>query len=105
MKSHFVCRFVFCALALSGLSAVAFASAPPPSSPAAPAETAKWYKGNLHAHSLWSDGDDYPEMVADWYKKNGYHFLAISDGNILHQGTRWHELKAPLTVGGYVNHR
>jgi hypothetical protein len=21
-----------------------------------------WYKGNLHTHSLWSDGDDYPEI-------------------------------------------
>src|SRR5688572_875734 len=28
----------------------------------------QWYRGNLHAHTLWTDGDDYPEMVADWYR-------------------------------------
>ena len=33
-----------------------------------PAVDARWWKGNLHTHSLWSDGDHYPEMVADWYK-------------------------------------
>jgi len=35
----------------------------------------QWWKGNLHTHSLWSDGDDYPEMILDWYKTNGYHFM------------------------------
>lgn len=54
-------------------------------------ETARlnWYKGNLHTHSLWSDGNDYPEMIADWYKRQGYHFLALSDHNVLSQGERW----------------
>ena len=44
-----------------------------------------WYKGNLHTHSLWSDGDDYPEMIIDWYQQRGYHFIALSDHNILAQ--------------------
>ena len=22
----------------------------------------RWWKGNLHTHTLWSDGDDFPEM-------------------------------------------
>ena len=48
-----------------------------------------WWKGNLHAHSMWSDGDDYPEMIADWYKREGYHFLALSDHNVLAQGSKW----------------
>ncbi|RYF95469.1 MAG: histidinol-phosphatase, partial [Chitinophagaceae bacterium] len=26
----------------------------------------KWYKGNTHTHSLWSDGNDFPEMIMDW---------------------------------------
>ena len=26
-----------------------------------------WYKGNLHTHTYWSDGDEFPEMVLDWY--------------------------------------
>ena len=49
----------------------------------------RWWKGNLHTHSLWSDGDDYPEMIADWYKAHGYHFLALSDHNILSDYVRW----------------
>lgn len=49
----------------------------------------RWWKGNLHTHTLWSDGDDFPEMVAEWYRRNGYHFLALSDHNILSQGERW----------------
>jgi hypothetical protein len=50
---------------------------------------ARWWKGNLHTHSLWSDGDDYPEMIAAWYRDQGYHFLALSDHNTLHEGQRW----------------
>jgi hypothetical protein len=50
---------------------------------------ARWYKGNLHTHTLWSDADDYPEMVVGWYKTNGYNFLALSDHNILLQGQKW----------------
>lgn len=49
----------------------------------------RWWKGNLHTHSLWSDGDDFPEMIADWYKKQGYQFLALSDHNILADKERW----------------
>ena len=52
-------------------------------------ESAKWYKGNLHTHSYWSDGDDYPEMIIDWYKQNNYDFIALSDHNILLQGEKW----------------
>src|SRR5688572_23723961 len=50
---------------------------------------ARWYKGNLHTHSFWSDGDTFPELIADWYKKNGYDFLAFSDHNTLHEGEKW----------------
>ena len=49
----------------------------------------KFWKGNLHTHSLWSDGNDYPEMIADWYRNHGYHFLTLSDHNTLSQGERW----------------
>ncbi len=48
-----------------------------------------WWKGNLHAHTLWSDGDQFPEMVIQWYMKHGYHFLAISDHGIVPQGEKW----------------
>ena len=49
----------------------------------------RWWKGNLHTHSFWSDGDDFPEMVMQWYSTHGYHFLALSDHNVLSQGQRW----------------
>ena len=56
---------------------------PPPGAPAV-----SWWKGNLHTHSLWSDGDDFPEMVIDGYKKSGYDFVALSDHNVLAEGER-----------------
>ena len=49
----------------------------------------RWFKGNIHTHSLWSDGDHYPEMVVDWYRERGYHFLAMTDHNPPPPGERW----------------
>jgi hypothetical protein len=73
-----------------------------------PAETppagGRWFKGNLHTHTLWSDGNDYPEMIADWYKREGYEFLALSDHNVLQEGERWLELKQPISTKGDVNY-
>jgi hypothetical protein len=66
----------------------------------------RWYRGNLHTHSVWSDGDDYPEMVADWYRRNGYHFLAITDHNTLANEERW--FRVPTQGRGleaYVKYR
>jgi len=54
---------------------------------------AKWYKGNLHTHSYWSDGNDFPEMIMKWYKEQGYDFVALSDHNILAEGEKWIEIR------------
>lgn len=51
--------------------------------------SSRWYKGNTHAHSLWSDGDTFPEMAADWYKSHGYDFLALTDHDCLMAGEKW----------------
>jgi hypothetical protein len=40
-----------------------------------------WYKGNLHTHTLNSDGDSTPAEVAAWYRAERYHFLVLSDHN------------------------
>ena len=48
-----------------------------------------WFKGNLHTHSYWSDGDEFPEVIMDWYKSNGYQFVALSDHNTLAEGDQW----------------
>jgi hypothetical protein len=61
----------------------------PATVPAADAEGYRWWKGNLHTHSLWSDGDQFPEVIVDWYLRAGYHFLALSDHNVLLRGDRW----------------
>ena len=53
-----------------------------------------WRKGNMHTHTFWSDGNDFPESVAKWYKNNGYDFLAITDHNTLLEGVRWKKFPA-----------
>ena len=49
----------------------------------------RWFKGNTHTHSLWSDGNDFPDMISDWYRSHGYDFLAMSDHNLLARGEKW----------------
>src|SRR5437016_9038026 len=84
--------FVIAAGLLS--AAVAWQAAPPGDHannilPVVQNTTPRFWKGNLHTHSFWSDGDDFPEMIADWYKRNGYNFLTLSDHNILSEGQKW----------------
>ncbi|MFC1640096.1 PHP domain-containing protein [Gemmatimonadota bacterium] len=56
----------------------------------------EWYRGNMHTHSLWSDGDAAPETVVAWYKENGYDWLSLTDHDVLLQGERWY----PITDDG-----
>ncbi len=60
----------------------------------------RWWKGNLHTHSLWSDGDDFPEMIASWYAERDYNFLALTDHNVLSQGMRWMPYASITSRGG-----
>lgn len=69
---------------------------------AKPASGVRWYKGNLHTHSLWSDGDDFPERISAWYRDHGYDFLAISDHNTLQEGERWVKYRDLHTKGAAV---
>jgi hypothetical protein len=48
-----------------------------------------WWRGNMHAHTFWSDGQNFPENVAKWYKDNGYNFLVYTDHNRVQEGERW----------------
>src|SRR3954466_5913390 len=61
------------------------------------AKSPRWYKGNLNTHSFWSDGDDFPEMIADWYKRHDYQFLALTDHNVLSEGERWAVISDKMT--------
>jgi hypothetical protein len=65
------CLAILTFVAAIGVTA---AQAPPP---------LHWYKGNLHTHTINSDGDSPPADVVAWYKRNGYQFLAITDHNML----------------------
>jgi hypothetical protein len=44
-----------------------------------PATGWKWYKGNLHTHTINSDGDSAPDAVTRWYKEHRYNFLVLTD--------------------------
>ena len=41
----------------------------------------RWYRGSLHNHTNLSDGDSNPQVVADWYRRNGYQFIVFTDHN------------------------
>jgi hypothetical protein len=56
------------------------------------AQEYKWYKGNTHTHSYWSDGNDFPEMIMDWYKSHDYDFISLSDHNTLAEGEKWKKI-------------
>ena len=53
----------------------------------------RFFKGNTHAHSLWSDGNDFPEMIMDYYHRNGYDFAVLSDHNTFAEGYRWKSVR------------
>lgn len=48
-----------------------------------PAHAEDWYRGNIHMHTFWSDGNAFPETAAAWYRDHGYHFIVLSDHNLL----------------------
>jgi predicted metal-dependent phosphoesterase TrpH len=64
-----ILSFVACAVALTQVQPPWEASKP------------RWYKGNLHTHTVNSDGDSTPHEVATWYREHGYQFLALTDHN------------------------
>ena len=43
----------------------------------------RWFKGNTHAHTLNSDGDVTPDALVTWYREQRYHFLVITDHNVV----------------------
>lgn len=44
---------------------------------------AAWYKGNTHTHTINSDGNATPDVVARWYREHGYQFVVITDHEYL----------------------
>ena len=63
-------------------------SAPPP------VATPQWFRGQLHTHSYWSDGQAFPEQAIEAYKQRGYNFMCLSDHNQFAKSTNtWREVK------------
>ena len=60
-------------------------------------QSLRWFRGNTHTHTNNSDGDSPPETVVDWYKKNGYDFLFITDHEHI---TEVEELNEKFGEGG-----
>ena len=99
---------VMASLALASSDVHADSPQEPPDDPMTAHAEPRWFKGNLHTHSLWSDGNDYPEMIVDWYARHGYQFLALSDHNVLSQGQTWASVvKADKRAGrdGFARYR
>lgn len=67
---------------MATLASVVMAAAPDRPEP-------RWFKGNTHTHTWWSDGDSPPETAVKWYKDHGYNFLILSDHNILSDQEKW----------------
>ena len=62
-----------------------------------------WYKGNIHTHTTESDGDDTPENVVRWFRRNGYDFLVLSDHNhltLFEYAAGRRRFKRPLMIPG-----
>ena len=92
------------AIVVLALAIVTFGFAPPSlaakAEVLAAADQLRWYKGNMHTHSHWSDGDDYLESIALWYRDHEYDFLVFTDHNVLADSERW--VQVDKTKGGRV---
>jgi hypothetical protein len=73
-------RFVLAGAVAAALVAATYST---PASMSRQAAGAQWFKGNTHTHTTESDGDSSPDDVARWYREHGYHFLVLSDHNVL----------------------
>ena len=51
--------------------------------PAQPVAAGQYFKGNLHTHTLNSDGDSTPDDVVRWYREHNYNFVTLTDHNYL----------------------
>ena len=48
-----------------------------------PVAGGQYFKGNLHTHTLNSDGDSTPDDVVRWYREHNYNFVTLTDHNYL----------------------
>src|SRR5947199_10583172 len=63
-----------------------------------------WLRGNLHAHTTYSDGVKTPKELLAEYEALGYDFLAITDHEDLIGSSYWRALP-PLSTRLLLFHR
>jgi hypothetical protein len=65
---------------------------------------AHWFRGQLHTHSYWSDGQAFPEQAIEAYKQRGYDFMCLSDHNQFAKSTStWREVKPTKVTQAIFN--
>jgi len=64
-----------------------------------PAGGKRFYKGQFHTHTYWSDGSAFPEQAVRFYRETGYNFLGLSDHNVYADS---HRVKKVGKGKGYV---
>ncbi|MBR2940934.1 MAG: hypothetical protein IKC14_06455 [Kiritimatiellae bacterium] len=67
---------------------------------AAPRDKKRWYKGNLHCHTYWSDGRAFPDQAIREYRDAGYDFCAVTDHNRMGENRDFWRKVEP-TEGGW----
>ncbi|MEZ4626533.1 MAG: PHP domain-containing protein, partial [Thermomicrobiales bacterium] len=70
-----------------------------------------WYRGDLHAHTIYSDGDATPRQLAELARARGLDFFGITDHNrsqdsagLVPTGARWPLLVPGVEVTTYAGH-
>lgn len=76
-----------------------------------PAAEAGWYRGDVHMHSVFSDGDSWPQEIAARVREAGLDFYAITDHNraqsaveLVPQGEGWPVILRGVEVTTYAGH-
>jgi hypothetical protein len=58
-------------------------------------DVSTFQRGNIHTHSLESDGDRPPEEVFAWYRDHGYAFVALTEHNKRIEPNSFRHLERP----------
>lgn len=83
MTTHVTRREALAAMGYGGLGLLSGCRSVQGARDASTAREMRWWRGNLHMHTFWSDGHAFPEQAVDLYKNRlGYDFLALSDHNV-----------------------
>ena len=72
-------------------------------------ESGQFYKVNMHSHSTYSDGQQTPEELKEFYKKRGYHAIAYTEHEALFDFTHLNDedflalTSYEYALGNYAN--